>query len=305
MREKNPHQVQYSTDSGKQSNHAPLILIHDGGGTIFSYFLLGDLHRDVWAIHNPKYFTAEPWEGGIDEMASHYIELMKDAGIKGKILLGGTTVRWSLGGLLSLAIAHKLAAAAAKDPSSCDLTVTGLVLVDAAYHIPWSKLQGPNPDPELGPVPELIRKSFSNCSGLLDNWELPTWDDPSLGGEAIHRDHCAAGDTDQVLYKSLREDWRVLDCGRHHDKVTASPPPALLLRCTHPVPTKETDPCRVDLFRDEPLLGWDGRYPDFIKAVVETDAHHFNVFEFSKVVQATARLNEGLAVLERLSSLHR
>ncbi|KAL2864982.1 Alpha/Beta hydrolase protein [Aspergillus lucknowensis] len=287
MREKNPHQVQYVSDHGGQSSHAPLVLIHDGGGTIFSYCLLGDLHRDVWAIHNPKYFTAEPWEGGVDEMARHYIELMKNAGIKGKILLGG----WSLGGLISLEIAHKLAAAAAEDPSACELSVAGLVLIDSAYHIPWSKLQGPNPEPELGPIPELIRKSFDNCSGLLDNWELPTWGDP-------------AGDTDQVRYKFVCEDWRTVESGRHHATVTASPPPALLLRCTNPVPTKEPDPCRVDLFRDEPLLGWDGRYPDFIKAVVEIDAHHFNVFELSKVVQATARLNEGLAMLDRLSSPH-
>lgn len=67
----------------------PLVLIHDGGGTVFGYFGLGSLGRKVWAIHNPRFATAEPWEGGIEEMADHYIKLMERAGIRGSILLGG------------------------------------------------------------------------------------------------------------------------------------------------------------------------------------------------------------------------
>lgn len=75
-----------SSQSGRPT---PLILIHDGGGTTFGYFSLGSLHRDVWAIHNPHFFTAEPWEGGMEEMARYYIGLIESAGIEGSVLLGG------------------------------------------------------------------------------------------------------------------------------------------------------------------------------------------------------------------------
>jgi hypothetical protein len=88
MYDRNPHQVQFLSHT-EQRRRTPLVLIHDGGGTTFSYFILGNLHRDVWAIHNPKFFTAELWEGGMDEMARHYISLLQKAGISGTIFLGG------------------------------------------------------------------------------------------------------------------------------------------------------------------------------------------------------------------------
>jgi len=93
--DRNPVQVQYYAKGKKTTESsgpapAPLILIHDGGGTTFAYFTIGRLERDVWAIHSPTFTSAQPWEGGMDGMAKHYIELIeKVAGIKGKILLGG------------------------------------------------------------------------------------------------------------------------------------------------------------------------------------------------------------------------
>lgn len=85
---KNPLRVQ-SAPAGQFRKSTPLVLIHDGGGTTFGYFCLGSLYRDVWAVHNPHFFTAQPWEGGMDEMARHYIDLIEAAGITGQILLGG------------------------------------------------------------------------------------------------------------------------------------------------------------------------------------------------------------------------
>ncbi len=86
----NPIQVQFVPPYKQANPPTPIVLIHDGGGTIFSYFILGSLNRDVWAIYNPKFFDGEAWEGGMDEMARHYIDLIVDAGISGTILLGGT-----------------------------------------------------------------------------------------------------------------------------------------------------------------------------------------------------------------------
>ncbi len=85
----NPTKVQGLPPHKRFSKPAPIVLIHDGGGTTFSYFIIGNLQREVWAIHNPNYWTADLWEGGMDEMARHYIALMKDAGISGPIILGG------------------------------------------------------------------------------------------------------------------------------------------------------------------------------------------------------------------------
>jgi hypothetical protein len=67
----------------------PLILIHDGGGTVFGYFFLGSLGREVWALHDPHYWESEPWEGGIDEQAETYLDMMRKAGIQGDVYLGG------------------------------------------------------------------------------------------------------------------------------------------------------------------------------------------------------------------------
>lgn len=89
MHDQNPLQVQYLPRNRQARSTTPLVLIHDGGGTTFGYFMLGALNRDVWAIHNPNFFTTEPWEGGMDEMARHYIGLLVKAGISGTILLGG------------------------------------------------------------------------------------------------------------------------------------------------------------------------------------------------------------------------
>lgn len=89
--EDNPMCIQYSPY--ENSRHAtPLVLIHDGGGTIFPYLRLGSLNRDVWAIHDPNWSTSELYEGGLDEMAGIYIDFIKNVGIRGSILLGGKSL---------------------------------------------------------------------------------------------------------------------------------------------------------------------------------------------------------------------
>lgn len=85
----NPTQVQYVPPGKLQNAPCPLVLIHDGGGTTFSYHLLGSLGRDVWAMHNPKFFSGSTMPGGIDEMAAAYVENIERAGLFGPIMLGG------------------------------------------------------------------------------------------------------------------------------------------------------------------------------------------------------------------------
>lgn len=85
--EHNPRQIQKV--SRRFKNASPLFLIHDGGGTVLPYCLLGDLQRSVWGIANPHLDDGGKFEGGIEEMASHYAGLIRKAMARGKILLGG------------------------------------------------------------------------------------------------------------------------------------------------------------------------------------------------------------------------
>ncbi|KAH7042809.1 Alpha/Beta hydrolase protein [Macrophomina phaseolina] len=298
MNDKNPAQVQFAPRF-QQKPSTPLVLIHDGGGTTFSYFTLGSLRRSVWAIHNPNFFTAEQWEGGMDEMARHYIGLMYDAGISGTILLGG----WSLGGFLSLAIARALAA-----DENARIFVSGLLIIDSPFHTPWSKVPHPTAAPDLPGLPDLVIKSLDNCEGLLTDWDLPVWDEPACEGKRVRFNAAGKSFTvspGNILYKPLDADWRNVEVPRfehtgepsdHHAVI----PPAVMLRCVGRVPAKDNSPhtCRVDLPRDDIMLGWGGTYPDFIKAVLDVDSHHYNIFDLSRVKTVTAQINDALGILE-------
>jgi thioesterase domain-containing protein len=69
---------------------APLVLIHDGGGTTFSYHCMDPTNRPLWAVQNPRLDDGGWWDGGIEEMARHYIDLMSLALPEGgSVILGG------------------------------------------------------------------------------------------------------------------------------------------------------------------------------------------------------------------------
>ena len=75
---------------GLEGDAPPLVLIHDGGGTVVSYFHMGSLDRDVYAIPNPHFDSGDPWEYGLPEMARAYSGFIKSEIRSGQILLGGT-----------------------------------------------------------------------------------------------------------------------------------------------------------------------------------------------------------------------
>jgi hypothetical protein len=64
----------------------------------------------------------------------------------------------------------------------------------------------------------------------------------------------------------------------------------------------------VDLFRDEKLLGWEARYPDFIKAVIDVDADHYNLFSMADTVgleRVSAQVLKALEVVDALQKARR
>lgn len=256
--------------------------------------MLGSLHRDVWAVHNPRFWSGEPWEGGVDEMARHYIDLVRAAGIQGTILLGG----WSLGGYLSIAMARLLAE---EDNQRNDrITVAGLLLIDSPYHIPWAKSEKEGDAcsvgqrqlsrPRTGDLPPLVAKAFEHCEAMLCSWALPTWSCPARRGEDVQMTaggrnyHVKCG---TILYKPNEGNWTTVDRPVHPLFLGTlcsndyAPPPGVILRCTKHKESEDgpDKPCRIDEFRDDCLLGWEKGYASLVKAVMEIESDHYGVFD--------------------------
>ena len=58
------------------SDRTLLILIHDGSGLTTYYGRLTSLDRSVWAINNPHFETADPWDS-ISKMAGYYADRVR------------------------------------------------------------------------------------------------------------------------------------------------------------------------------------------------------------------------------------
>ncbi|KAI7978697.1 hypothetical protein EIK77_010603 [Talaromyces pinophilus] len=85
-----------------QASSVPLFLIHDGGGTITSYYSFGDLGRDLYGIYNPRFQDGEKWTGGIVQMAQEYVEMIKTIAPGNRIMLGGMLLLYNSPRQLSL-----------------------------------------------------------------------------------------------------------------------------------------------------------------------------------------------------------
>lgn len=183
----------------------------------------------------------------------------------------------------------------ADDPEA-KIRVTGMVIMDSPYHIAYSKIQDSTEDPTLEDIPDLIQKCFDHCDTMLRDWDLPQWEAPTMEGKHVSfnvggkRHNVPPG---KVLYKPLQGIWQTIDTKTHkHAASTAStappakplrPPPAVLIRCgqSMPLPADRTTPYLIDKYRNEPLLGWEETYPDFIKAVIDVDTTHYSMFDKS------------------------
>ncbi|KAI0458810.1 Alpha/Beta hydrolase protein [Xylaria acuta] len=233
---------------------APLILLHDGGGTTFSYHCLYPIGRTVYGIQNARFDEGGYWESGISGMASHYIELIEKVLPKGgDILLGG----WSLGGILSLEVAWQLANRPADQYPK--FTVVGMIFIDSVYTKSLGELRD-MPDPtakpivkspeELSAMPlrEKVDLNMTHARMMITRWELPDW------------------------------------TGRE-----AEIPQTILLRAKELVHADGQS--LVDHSRKFRLLGWDQYHgARWIKEVVDIDGHHFSVFEDKYLANVTMRI---------------
>ncbi|KAI0876226.1 Alpha/Beta hydrolase protein [Hypoxylon argillaceum] len=234
---------------------APLILLHDGGGTTFSYHCLYPIGRTVYGIQNSRLDEGGYWESGISGMARHYIELIEKVLPEGgDILLGG----WSLGGLLSLEVAWQLANRPANSPRP-KFTVLGMVFIDSVYtkrlfeirNMPDATAQPivkSREELKAMPLREKVDLNMTHARMMIARWELPNWK------------------------------------GRE-----AEIPPTILLRAKELV--HEDGQSLVDYEREFRLLGWD-LYHDacWIKEVVDIDGHHFTIFEDQYLKDITMKI---------------
>lgn len=283
-------QVIFEAEDGDPlvASDVPLVLIHDGGGTCFAYYCLNPLGRTTYEIHNPRFETAQPWTGGIPEMAQHYVRLMRTMIPRGRILLGG----WSLGGILSLEMARLLA--------GDDLyQVIGIVMVDSICPLGAKKRAdllgdravafdghfGPNTKEE---TKERVTWCFTEARRAVGMYEPPSW---NHDGDDVHdHDHLKGSETngDGTLEKSTS---RTIGC-----------PPVILLRAKDAVPVQPGDVSFVDVVREDRSLGWDAYRPGMLKEIVDIPGHHFNVFAWENIDAVSEKLIEACAKLEDLSA---
>jgi thioesterase domain-containing protein len=81
--------VEISKTRNLPKSSVPLVLIHDGGGTIYQYHLLGPLNRDVYGIANPYFDSGIKAAGGIPELAMDYAEAIRRSVGSGPVIIGG------------------------------------------------------------------------------------------------------------------------------------------------------------------------------------------------------------------------
>jgi hypothetical protein len=164
----------------------PLILLHDGGGTIFQYFFLGPLNRETYAIASPYFESENRPNRGISQLAAEYIQAIRRETQHKSFIIGGlfrpltpfifavlTGFKgWSFGGALSIEIASQL-------HLDKELTVAGILMLDTAC--PWYKEQEGIPQV----IPQFlattskatrrkVERSFENCEHLMNCWTQPS-----------------------------------------------------------------------------------------------------------------------------------
>jgi thioesterase domain-containing protein len=248
----------------------PLFLLHDGGGTIFNYFMLGDLNRPVYGIQDPKFGTADQWEGGLEEMARLYISFIRSAVPQGPILLGG----WSLGGLTSLEIARILA----NEVSA--IQVRGVILIDSPLPEEWANNRDRFVDVDVSvnettsaKTKQAVDWRMDECDRLLDGWKAPRWSVINTNSRAVL--------TTPQLGQPLPSRSQV-----------STAPPVVLLRATDRVPIPpDSEPgslVDVDLHRESPCLGWDYLEHPLLQAIYDIPGHHFDLFEGNSRVRRSS-----------------
>lgn len=274
MNDLNPELVQPESwgfsDSTPSSTTA--ILIHDGGGTSFPYHCLGPLHRNIYSIWNPHFYSGDTFPDGLPQMGKIYADYIRET-VKSDdfrsrrkpdgsvdLLIGG----WSLGGLLSLEVAKELA-------DDKDINIVGMVLIDSVC---LSAIRGDvNRHAKLMNFSEdgksrnqiLSQRAMQEALRMTETWEPPRWEGHLAGKR----------------------------------------PKAVLLRALDYYQMGNGELSRVDVLRDDHMLGWAAYDPKMFTRVLEIPGHHFNIFDADNIDTTTRAVQDALHELSPPSDQQR
>ncbi|KAL9598139.1 MAG: hypothetical protein Q9219_004695 [cf. Caloplaca sp. 3 TL-2023] len=155
-------------------NKPSLFLLPDGAGSLFSYINLPSLPSDlaVYGLDSPFHENPTDYVIPFEEVASIYIEAIRDLQPKGPYLLGG----WSLGGIHAYETAYQLIQQGEM--------ISNLIMIDS----PCPGTLPPLPSPTLnllekagvfdglssssGPISERTRQHFLACVRALENYTV-------------------------------------------------------------------------------------------------------------------------------------
>lgn len=115
---------------------------------------------------------------------------------------------------------------------------------------------------------------------MIDNWRLPLWNG-------------------SLCIEANEKPYSLWDENCHANQGT-SLPPAVLIRCTKTVPVGSGDVHFIDKYRNDPTLGWRGRYFDFIRTVYDVESNHYDMFNQDNVEQlekVTNLIRKGIETL--------
>ncbi|PHH90638.1 hypothetical protein CDD83_3043 [Cordyceps sp. RAO-2017] len=244
----------------------PIFLIHDGGGTTFAYHCLDPLHRFVYGIPNPYFFSGSSFAGGLPEMGRLYAKrirnVVSEVDFPGRrntdgstdVLLGG----WSLGGFLSLEVAKVLA-------DDYAVRVVGILMVDSVYPIRPQNFGGviaplDTSEENKSKNQVLSQRCMTEARRMLGGWEVPAW----------------------------------------QSRLARKRPKMVLLRATECVPTKGPGISGLDIYRDDTTLGWEQHDEAMFEAVIDVEGHHFDLFSHERISATTVAIQQGLEALEKV-----
>ena len=177
---------------------------------------------------------------------------------------------WSLGGCLSLEMAHQIAVSKSK------VRVAGMLWVDTVFpqHVPGETLStwvGPNERITEGTseaqISAMTNKELSKINMMHARRMVPSWNMPAWTTGASKSEEQKAAPRNDGSERGQR----------------SMPPPTILLRARE---MGDKESAFVDRTREFRMLGWE-RYNEangrFIRDIVDIQGSHFTVFGFDKV----------------------
>ncbi|KAJ1325844.1 hypothetical protein MN608_09042 [Microdochium nivale] len=193
---------------------------------------------------------------------------------------------WSLGGILSLEMAHQIAISGPRRLRR--FRVVGMLWIDTVFphHVEGEEgktgnyAPGPNERIDVAPAEleamsnkDLANLNMMHARRMVQSWDMPRWG--LEGGEG----------------------------GQHGDgaKRRSSPPPTILLRARDAGKNEDGSKKFVDRTRQLRMLGWEGydaANGGFVKSVVDVEGEHFTLFDFDKVEGLSKHIRKAADDLE-------